>query len=259
MEPRLSLTSEELEVACMLYYSVIQSADAIEEMLREIPSLTGGIAKKNVRQLHLLRTQLRLGISAPRPLKSASLRKIPNFPSERTIQRDLAKLRDLQVIVETSPKGKGQWGHPKSRTTTYGHPASEYLLNPMLIGNPLANYSLDTKTGKLYRKVFKLLLGTSGFKDAMARTLETFLKMMPHVPAMVQSFRAVPELDNLPQIKDSDFPPSTLERIASIIPEELVQMTIPNLLLPFEGEGLSSYGEDPRCAEGRRISLCLGW
>ena len=235
MAPRLSLTPQQLEIACEMYHQLLELAAAIEMWQKKLPQLTEKIATTELGQLLPLRIFIQSIINRGREATSKDLGRMLGNIGDRRIQRHLDRLRQSEVLVRRpGEKEEGRWGEPGSRPeSSGGRPPYRYTLNPFIARDYMTNDYVDNETRRSLYLAEKSLSQTHIFMEVMARMFEVFQKIAPQLPAFANAARKIPEIDQLERKLGYETPPPGLEKFTAMIPEELASQAILRWQIPF--------------------------
>jgi len=253
MQSNLSLTLDEMESICELYHQILNLADAFNLVLTELPRMLEKLSKKDKSSLHFLRTYLAimLGETSGASVNVQTMAKAEGV-TERTIQRDLKKLKDLQVVQTMRASINGRWGHPGSRTTTrQGAPSVIRRSNPKLSNHPVLNQ--DTVDGvRSLMNVENVLFRMPAFRTAYEQIASFPIKIAPYIQVLMEQLQKIPEMNDI-MVRLRMTSPPDLEELQHVIAEERVQTAvlyrrvfIDEEMLPVEEEQrLSAYSPTP--------------
>jgi hypothetical protein len=229
-----------MEILCETYHQALAAASALEMSQKRAAELTKTLGKSNARGFRLLKIFAMI-VRSREGLKTKDLSgALRQHVSGRTMQADLARLRELQ-LVQTKPIDKGKWGKPNSRKTTAGgRPPVLYVMNPQLRWRDyIINDDVAPSDRKFFSLAEKLLLSMPGFKSANERLMDALLDVLPQLSNFMNAAQKSRELrDVLLQI-GYDKPPPGLDRISFMIGEEIAANARSELRLPIDGETLS--------------------
>jgi hypothetical protein len=254
----LSLTCQQVERLCEEYHQTLTLASSLEMIEEKLAKQTKRLRKSDVHRLRPFRTflmivkkevQSRQEGGGEEGLTTKGLAR-KHHRTTRTIQEDLARLREFQLI-QANPTGRGRWGKPKSRTTGSGRPPLLYVMNPQLRGRDyIMNDDVQPSDRKFLSLTEKLLLRMPGFVSASERICDAFLNIVPQLSEFMNvANENIPELRELLSLLKYDKPPAGLERLSYMIGAEIAASGMLELRIPIDGETLSFE-------ERRRLEVC---
>jgi predicted ArsR family transcriptional regulator len=253
MAPKLSLTPQQLEIACETYHQLLELAAAVEAVQGKVPSLAEKLATGRLEQLLRIRIFLQSIINRRRGVTAHDLGQKLGKIGERRIQRHLDRLRQSQILVRRpGEKGKGRWSKPGSRPESEGgRPPYKYALNPFIAQEYMTSDYVDEEMRRSLYLAQKSLSRTHIFMEATARMIEVYQKIVPQLPAFANAARKIPEIDELVRKLGYETPPPGLEKFIAMIPEESASHAILRWQIPFSQEDLPKQ-------EAWRLGVLLG-
>jgi len=195
----LSLTQYEVELVQSFQSSITEGTLSSEILAEELLSLSDS-AFFDDNALFAFRLMLNVGLS-PGPTARELSQKLGEERG-RTIERLLAKFREIGLLEAWNRVPKGQWAKPDTRPNLKSGPVPmQYWLTGDL--NSPAFQELDLETCKSLWKVRKFIVSTPLFRECLRRSiiattkiveatgprLKPFLEEMPEMKLLSESLR----------------------------------------------------------------------
>ena len=174
IESVLSLTLSEFELVQSMSNSVVESTVARELMAEELFKSSGSSFEINDDDVFEFRVFL-LTVLMPGATASDLSRRL-GINKKHTIERHLAKLREIGVLGAWTRSRRGQWRKPGSRYPK-GGPAP---MQHWLVGDPRnpTFQNMDVETEKSLWRARKFLVKTPEFRMYLARSMKATMKMI---------------------------------------------------------------------------------
>jgi hypothetical protein len=256
MAPILSLIPPQLETLCEMYPQAVGMTVALETFQKEMQRFARKVARAKPSQLLLMRLLFYLILNPDREVTADQLCK--HFPdvSPHTLRRHLARLRKSPILVATIKKGR--WGVPGSRPGEAGRPPWTYVLNPLVVGDCIMSDYVENEHRRFLSLAEKFLTTTQAISEACTRTIAVCLSIAPKLPALAKAARKIPEIDRLLIKRGYQEAPPWLDKLISLIPEELAAAAILRMRIPIGLEDLPNQ-EVFRLGGSLRGCASLSW
>jgi len=188
----LSLTQYEVELVQSFQSSITEGTLSREIMAEELLSLSDSVFLDD-NTLFAFRVMLNVGLNPGATARELSQKL--GEEKERTIQRLLAKFREIGVLEGRTIVRQGQWAKPGTRPHSEGGPVP---MQYWLIGdlNSPAFQELNLESRKSLWRVRKFIVSTPLFRECLGRSIIATMKIVQAVGPRLKPF-----LEKIPEMK----------------------------------------------------------
>jgi len=188
----LSLTQYEVELVQSFQSSITEGTLSREILAEELLSLSDSPFFDD-NALFAFRLMLNVGLNPGATARDLS--KKLGEEKQRTVERLLAKFREMGVLEAWNRVPKGQWAKPHTRRKSKGGPVPmQYWLTGDL--NSPAFQELDLETRKSLWKARKFITSTPFFRESLRRSIIATTKIVEATGP-----RLKPILEKIPEMK----------------------------------------------------------